>query len=224
MPKVTVDNGNLVNIPVKVLTNGTQLSALQLELKYDTALLEFKKIELTEKMVTWTSYVNPSNGIVAFGSADLTNSNLVNDGEQIMNLQFIAKTPQDEWGTAAIWTGPKYGGDVKAKDVNITPAMGVIEVRRRGNAIEIKGLEKLIVYPNPNQGEVIVEFKVDVDSEVDLNVSDLIGRRVLEIIDTKMPAGNYKYLVKLDQLTNGMYIMSLQTSTTSKSNKIFINK
>ena len=224
MPKITVDNGNLVNVPVKVITNGTQLSALQLELKYDTALLEFKKIELTEKMVTWTSYVNPSNGIVAFGSADLTNKNLVNDGEQIMNLQFVAKSPQAEWGTAAIWTGPKYGGDVKAKDVNITPAMGVIEVRKRGNAVIVKGLEKLIVYPNPTQGEVVVEFKVDTDSEVELNVSDLIGKRVLEIINTNMPAGDYKYLVKLDQLASGMYIMSMQTSTTSKSNKIFINK
>ncbi len=26
------------------------------------------------------------------------------DGETVMNLQFIAKKPQDEWGTAAIWT------------------------------------------------------------------------------------------------------------------------
>jgi hypothetical protein len=39
-----------------------------------------------------------------------------------------------------------------------------------------------------------------------------------------MPAGNYKYLVKLDQLANGMYIMSLQTSSTATSHKIFINK
>ena len=90
--------------------------------------------------------------------------------------------------------------------------------------VVINGLEKLIVYPNPTQREVVVEFKVDVDSDVALNVSDLIGKRVLEIINTNMPAGDYKYLVKLDQLSSGMYLMSLQTSTTSKSNKIFINK
>jgi hypothetical protein len=70
----------------------------------------------------------------------------------------------------------------------------------------------------------MVEFRVQVESDVELNVKDLIGREVLNIINTKMPSGDYKYLVKLDQLTNGMYIMSLQTSTTSKSNKIFINK
>ncbi len=56
MPKVTVDEGNLVNVPVKVLTDGKQLGALQLDLRYDTAYLEFKKVENTEKMMKWTSY------------------------------------------------------------------------------------------------------------------------------------------------------------------------
>jgi hypothetical protein len=224
MPKITVDEGNLVNVPVKVLTNGKQLGAFQLELKYDTALLEFKKIELTEKMMMWTSFTNPSNGVVAFGSADLKGGQWLNDGEQVMILQFIAKKPQDEWGTAAIWTGPKFVGDINAKDLNVTPAMGIIEVRRIQNQTVIKGLEKLIVFPNPTQGEIVIEFKVIADSEVELNINNLIGQRVLEIIDQRMPAGDYKYLVKLDQLANGMYIMSLQTSSTATSHKIFINK
>jgi len=224
MPKVKVDEGNLVNVPVKVLTNGKSLGAFQLELKYDTALLEFKKIDLTEKMMNWTSFTNPSNGVIAFGSADLKGGQWLNDGEAVMTLQFIAKKPQDEWGTAVIWTGPKFVGDVNAKDMNVTPAMGIIEVRKAKQGVTVIGVEKLIVFPNPNQGEVVVEFKVDADSDVELNVSNLIGQRVLEILNQNMPAGEYKYLVKLDQLANGMYIMSLQTSTTAKSHKIFINK
>jgi hypothetical protein len=129
MPKVKVDDGNLVNVPVKMLTNGKQLGALQLELKYDTALLEFKKIDLSEKMMNWTSYTNPSNGVIAFGAADLTNKNLVNDGENVFNVQFIAKKPQDSWATAAIWTGPKYVGGNDSRDMNITPAMGILSLR-----------------------------------------------------------------------------------------------
>ncbi len=224
MPKIKVDEGNLVNVPVKVLTDGKQLGAFQLDLKYDTALLEFKKIDLTEKMMKWTSYTNPSNGVVSFGSADLTGANLLNDNEQVIAIQFIAKKPQDEWGTAAVWTGPKYVGGNDARDINITPAMGIIEVRKAKQGVQVIGVEKLIVFPNPNQGEVVVEFKVEVDSDVDISVSDLIGRKVMEVINQRMPAGEYKYLVKLDQLANGMYIMSLQTSTTSDSHKIFINK
>ena len=224
MPKVKVDEGNLVNIPVKVLTGGNQLGAVQLELKYDTSLLSFAKVNLTEKMMNWTSYFNPSKGIVAFGSVDLKGNNLLNDGEEVMTIQFIAKKPQDEWGTAAVWTGPKYVGGNDARDINITPTMGIVEVKRIQQGVMVKGLEKLIIYPNPNQGEAVIEFKVQVDSDVNMNVTDLVGKRVMEIINQKMPAGDYKYLVRLNQLENGMYLLSLQTSTTSKTHKIFINK
>ena len=224
MSTVNVDEGNLVNVPVKVLTSGKSLGAVQLELKYDTALLEFKKIDLTEKMLNWTSYTNPSNGVVAFGSADLKGGNWLLDGEKVMDLQFVAKKPQSEWGTAAIWTGPKFVGGTNAQDMNITPAMGIVQVRKTKSGINVLGVEKLITFPNPTDGQVVVEFRVDYDSEVALNVNNLIGQRVLEVLNERMPAGDYKYIANLDQLSNGMYIMTLQTSTTSKSHKIFINK
>ena len=224
MPKVTVDQGNLVNVPVKMLTNGKQLGAVQLELKYDTALLEFKKIELTEKMMNWTSYTNPDNGVVAFGAADLKGDQLVNDGEQILTMQFIAKKPQAEWGSAAIWTGPKFVGGNDARDMNITPAMGVIEVRRINKPVKLNQLEDLVVFPNPNDGEVYIQFRVDIESQTEVAVTDLVGRKVMEVINTRMPAGEYKYLVNLTKLSDGFYLMSVKTDTKISTSKIIINK
>ena len=224
MPKVKVDEGNLVNVPVKMLTNGKQLGAVQLELKYDTALLEFKKIDLTEKMMNWTSYTNPSDGVVAFGAADLKGTELINDGEQILVLQFIAKKPQAEWSSAAIWTGPKFVGGNDARDMNITPAMGVIEVRRINKPVKLTELEDLIVFPNPNSGEVNLQFRVDQESQTEVTVSDMVGRKVMEVINTKMPAGDYKYVVNLTKLDNGFYLLSVKTDTKISTSKIIINK
>jgi len=224
MPKVKVDEGNLVNIPVKVLTGGVKIGAFQLELKYDTALLTFAKIDLTEKMMNWMSYTNLDRGVIAFGSADLKGGNLLNDGEQVMTAQFIAKKPQVDWGTAAIWTGPKFVGGNDARDMNVTPSMGIVEVKKIKQNTTVKGLEQLLIYPNPNKGEIIVSFKVQTDSDVIVDVSDLIGRKVLDILNAKMPMGDYKYLVNLDKLQNGMYILTFKTDTTIHSNKIFINK
>jgi hypothetical protein len=224
MPKIKVDEGNLVNVPVRMLTDGKQLGAIQLELKYDTALLEFKKIDLSEKMMNWTSYTNPSDGVVAFGAADLKGNQLVNDGENVFNIQFIAKKPQDEWGTAAIWTGPKYVGGNDARDMNITPAMGVIEVRRVKKAIKLDELKDLLVFPNPNDGMVNVEFRVEQESQTEVMVSDMIGRKVMEVLDTKMPAGDYKYVVNLTKLDNGFYFLSVKTDTKISTSKIIINK
>jgi hypothetical protein len=224
MPKIKVDEGNLVNVPVRMLTDGKQLGALQLELKYDTALLEFKKIDLSEKMMNWTSYTNPSDGVVAFGAADLKGNQLVNDGENVFNIQFIAKKPQDEWGTAAIWTGPKYVGGNDARDINITPAMGVIEVRRIKKAIKLEELQDLLVFPNPNDGIVNVQFRVEQESQTEVMVSDMIGRKVMEVLNTKMPAGDYKYVVNLTRLEDGFYFLSVKTDTKISTSKIIINK
>ena len=224
MPKIKVDEGNLVNVPVKMLTNGKQLGAVQLELKYDTALLEFKKIDLTEKMMNWTSYTNPSNGVVAFGAADLKGNQLINDGEQIIVLQFIAKKPQAEWSSAAIWTGPKFVGGNDARDMNITPAMGVIEVRRVNKPVKLSELEDLIVFPNPNDGVVNLQFRVDQESQTEVLVSDLVGRKVMEVINTKMPVGDYKYVVNLTKLEDGFYFLSVKTDTKISTSKIIINK
>ena len=224
MPKIKVDEGNLVNVPVKMFTNGKQLGAVQLELKYDTALLEFKKIDLTEKMMNWTSYTNPDNGVVAFGAADLKGNQLINDGEQILVMQFIAKKPQAEWSSAAIWTGPKFVGGNDARDMNITPAMGVIEVRRINKAVKLNDLEKIIVFPNPTQGEVVVQFKIEQESQTEISVTDMVGRKMIEILNTKVPVGEYKYNVNLTHLDNGFYLMSIKTDTQISTSKIIINK
>jgi hypothetical protein len=225
MPKVTVDEGNLVNVPVKVLTNGKQLGALQLDLRYDTAYLEFKKVENTEKMMKWTSYLNPSNGTVSWGAADLTNENFLNDGEQVFTLQFIAKKPQDSWATAALWTGAKYVGDVKAKDMNITPAMGIIEVRRiNKGVVSLNDLNSVIVFPNPTDGAVQIQFQIKHDAEVDVAISDEVGRRIQTILNEKMPAGKYKYSANLDRLSDGVYVLTVVTEHEVLHSKIVVNK
>jgi len=224
MPKIKVDQGNLVNIPVKMITGGKQLGAIQLELKYDTALLQFAKIDLTEKMLNWTSYTNPDNGIIAFGAADLKGNNLINDGDDILTLQFIAKKPQDQWGSAAVWTGPKFVGGNDARDMNITPAMGIIEVRKIKQPIKIDELDKFIIFPNPNDGMVAIEFTIKEESNTELAVSDLVGRKILDVLNTRMPQGKYNYIVNLTTLNNGLYLMSLKTDYNIQTSKIIINK
>ena len=225
MPKVSVDEGNLVTIPVKVITNGKSLGALQLDLKYDTAYLEFKNIENTEKMMKWTTYMNPSNGIVSWGGADLTNKNLLNDGEQAFKVQFIAKKPQDSWATAALWTGAKYVGDQNSKDMNITPAMGIVEVRRiNKGTVSLNDLNSIIVFPNPTEGDIQVQFKIKEDSNVDMAVFDEVGRRIETILKQRMPAGKYKYSANLDRLSDGVYILSVTTETEVLHSKIIVQK
>ena len=221
MPKVKVEDGNLVNVPVKVLTNGRDLGALQLDLKYDTAYLQFKQVEVTEKIMKWTSYTNPSNGIVSWGGADLTNANLLKDGEAVFTLQFIAKKPQDSWATAAIWTSEKYVGDKNARDMNITPTMGIIEVRRKGT-VNLNQVEGLIAFPNPTEGAIQVQFKITEESDVNLSLYNEVGQMVQNILDKRMPVGSYRYSVDLQRLPDGVYILTLKTEKQILDSKLLI--
>jgi hypothetical protein len=225
MPGVKVDEGNLVNIPVKVLTSGKSLGSLQLDLKYDTALLEFKTIQNSEKMFKWTTYMNPSNGVISWGGADLTNANMLTDGEQAFTVQFVAKKPQDQWGNAALWTGAKYVGDASSRDMNIRPTNGVVEVRRVVKSpVTIDELNKVIVFPNPTDGIVQFEFKIEEEGPVKADVRDLVGREVTKIIEQKMPSGTYRYVTDLSKLDNGFYLLTITSQTQQNQTKIIVNK
>jgi len=224
MPKVSVDEGNLVNIPVKVFTNGKQLGALQLDLKYDTSLLEFKKVLNSEKSMKWISYTNPANGIVSWGGFDITNSNMLIDGEQVFNLQFIAKKPQSEWASAALWTGEKYVGDNVSKDMNITPAMGIVEVRKMAYRPRISSdVFELRASPNPNDGDMSIAFNLVEEGKTELAIFNIQGQKIATIVNENMPKGEYLYSVKL-LLPEGMYFATVNNNGNFATSKILINK
>ena len=51
-----------------------------------------------------------------------------------------------------------------------------------------------------------------------------INIKVMEVVNTKMPAGEYKYVVNLTPLANGFYLVSVKTDTQLSTSKIIINK
>jgi hypothetical protein len=224
MPKVKVEDGNLVKVPVSMTTQGQSIGALQLNLKYDTSLLEFKNITNSEKVMKWTTFINPSNGYVTWGSADLTNSNFINNGDQVFTIQFIAKKPQEEWGTAALWTAEKYVGGNNSRDITITPTMGIVEVRKVKSSISINDLSKVLVFPNPTEGEVIVEFGIKQETNTLITIDDMVGRKVQELLNERLPAGKYKYVTDLHKLENGLYLLSIKTEYSNSTTKIIVNK
>jgi hypothetical protein len=224
MPKVKVEEGNLVNIPVKVLTSGKSLSALQLDLKYDPDLLEFKKVENSEKAMKWITYLNPLNGIVSWGGFDLQNNNMLVDGEQVFNLQFIAKKPQNQWSTAAIWTGEKYVGDNFSKDMNIIPTMGIVEVLRVQYRPTINpDLFSLIATPNPNDGNMMIGFNLLEEGKTEVSIFSIQGQKLIEVIKGDMPKGEYLYSVNT-LLSSGIYYAIINNNNNFAVNKIIITK
>ena len=208
VPNISVEAGNLVNLPVKVFTNGEELSALQFGLKYDTDLLEFKGIISSSNAMEWITYVNPNDGQIDWGGFDQTNNEqTLKDGDEVVTLQFIAKQPQTLWEDSPLYTSLKFAGTTDSKDLTITPTNGILQVLK-SNMGEVNG-NTIQVNPNPVTDEVTITFKVDETTIANLSVYDVVGRKLITILDGQLPNGEYTYSENLGTLKPGVYMVTL---------------
>lgn len=224
LPKLFVNEGNLVEIPVKVLTNGHNLGALQLALKYDGELLMFKGINSSNKVMNWMSFINPMDSVVEWAGYDATGGRkLLENDETVFTLTFIAKTPQDEWGRSPLYTSRKFVGDEVAKDMNIAYTNGVAQIRRMGPGVVLEN-EEMLVFPNPTTGEVIIQFNNAIDDDVQLFFVDVNGKEVINVLNKRLPNGTYSYNANLKDLNAGIYYTVLKTTTKTVTNKTILIK
>ena len=208
VPHISVQAGNLVELPVKVFTNGEELSSLQFGLKYDTDLLEFKGVYSSSNAMEWITYVNPNDGQVDWGGFDPTNNEqpLV-DGDEVVTLQFIAKQPQNLWEESPLYTSLKFAGTTQSEDLTITPTNGILQVLK-SNMGKVIG-NTISVVPNPVVDEVTISFEVKETTNANLSISDVVGRKLITILDGQLPNGEYNYVENLGSLDRGLYLVTL---------------
>ena len=217
VPHISVQAGNLVELPVTLRTNGIELSSLQFGLKYDDTLLQFKGITSSSQAMKWITYVNPNDSEIDWGGFDPTNNtNTLKDGDQVVTLQFLALQPQNIWGASPLYTTRKFAGNTYSSDLTLTPTNGILQVLKMEGGIILNGND-MEVYPNPYQDEVTITFKVEETTNATLSVYDLVGRKLVTILDTQVPDGIYNYTKNLGELAPGVYIVKLSVENGTPS-------
>jgi hypothetical protein len=217
VPNISVQAGNLVELPVKVKTNGIELSSLQFGLKYNDTLLQFKGVISSASSMKWLTYINPNDNEIDWGGFDPTNnSNTLKDGDQVVTLQFLALEPQNLWEASPLYTTRKFAGNTTSKDLTLTPTNGILQVLKMEGGTILNG-NNMEVYPNPYQDEVTITFKVEETTNATLSVYDLVGRKLVTILDTQIPNGIYNYTKDLGQLERGVYIVKLSVDNGTPS-------
>jgi len=223
VPRLSVQEGNLVNVPVKVLTNGTDLGSLQFGLKYNDTLLEFKGVETKSATSSWVSYLNTNDNQIDWGGFDVNNhSKPLVDGDEVVTLQFVAKKPQAEWTVSPLWTTNKFAGNNQCKDLEITPTNGIVQVYKMEFGGDLPGNDEIMVSPNPTDDFTTITFKVKEYGPVKLSVKDLMGREYEVILDGSVPKGEYSYMVDLGNLSPGVYVAMLRRVDTNIATKIVV--
>lgn len=224
VPRLSVQSGNLVNIPVKVLTNGVEIGSLQFGLKYNDTLLDFRGIEAKSATASWLSYLNTNDNQIDWGGYDVSNHQKpLRNNDEVVVLQFIAKQPQDLWGASPLWTTNKFAGNnILSKDLEITPTNGIVQVYKMAPNGVVTDFDGMTVYPNPTDDYVTIKFKVEEYSLIRLSVYSINGVESKIIIDDKMPNGEYQYTTSLGYLSAGEYIAVLRKNDKLLSSKIIV--
>jgi hypothetical protein len=225
MPSIKVEEGNLVNIPIKVITEN-ELGALQLAIKYDKDLLEFRSIIGSEQSSKWMTFFNPADGVVEWGGYETqSGENNLKNNDQAVTLQFYAIKPKNEWGKSPLYVTRKFAGDRFAKDMIITPTDGRVEVLRISpvdNPFVNTDKANIRLFPNPVSDVATVQFNVTEQGDVNVAFYDFMGIRRVQVVQQNMPAGAYQYRVDLSGLIHGMYYVVLETNKEAIAAKAIV--
>lgn len=221
LPKLNnVQEGNLVNIPIKVLNMGQNIGSLQYGIFYDSALLSFSSILLSEKAASWLSYTNPSSQVVEWGGYDPTASqNLLTENMDLATLQFVAKKPKNEWGKSPLYVVNKSAGNENSKDLNMLPTEGVVQIMRVVNNSP-RDFQGVLCYPNPTTGMTSLEFEKKNVGFTEIIVMDAFGKEIKTIFSEIMPVGKYRYSIDLNGFPEGFYYLIISGEKENQTTKV----
>ena len=80
-------------------------------------------------------------------------------------------------------------------------------------------------YPNPFNPNTNIEFSLPEDVEnVRLIIYDALGQKVMELVNSKLEAGNYKYQWDASDAASGLYVYELRTTNYSAVKKMLLLK
>ncbi|MDA1029378.1 MAG: DNRLRE domain-containing protein [Bacteroidetes bacterium] len=84
------------------------------------------------------------------------------------------------------------------------------------------GLSNLETYPNPAQNQLSVRFQSAISENIELDIFDLLGRRVSSLLTRPMMAGPQEYTLSTMGLHPGMYILSVNSPSTRISKMVVV--
>ena len=79
-------------------------------------------------------------------------------------------------------------------------------------------------YPNPFNPTTTIKFSIPEASRVTLNIYNILGEKVAELVNTNLAAGKYSYQWNAGSVASGMYIYELRSSNFVSTKKMILLK
>lgn len=88
---------------------------------------------------------------------------------------------------------------------------------------ETKKLQSLSVYPNPATDNLHVEFNLHENTDVNIMLTDMIGKTVYQYNEKSEAAGKVKYNLNTSTINAGIYILTLKVGEETFTQKVTVN-
>lgn len=111
-----------------------------------------------------------------------------------------------------------YAGGVFSNDYGI---IGITELTRNGSGNK-NGISNN--YPNPFNPTTNINYNITKETFVKINVFDILGRNVANLVDEKKPEGNYSVTFDASDLNSGVYFYKIETDYASETRRIVLIK
>jgi hypothetical protein len=85
-------------------------------------------------------------------------------------------------------------------------------------------VSSLAIYPNPFNNQANINFSLTKDENVTVTVSNLLGQNVMTLNNGLMSAGEHNIMINGNNLTSGMYFVTLKAGDYSITSKVLLNK
>ena len=99
--------------------------------------------------------------------------------------------------------------------------INVVEGRLRGEDNMSDGLS---AFPNPFNNSTNLTFRIERQSRVRIDIFDMLGRRVSNLVNTELSAGSHSVVWDADRLPSGVYFCRLAVDDHSMTTRITLLK
>jgi len=79
-------------------------------------------------------------------------------------------------------------------------------------------------YPNPFNPTTTITYDLPQRTSVDISIYDLLGRKLLTLVNETQGAGSYKVQLNLSLFASGIYIYQLKTNLITQTRKMMLLK
>ena len=79
-------------------------------------------------------------------------------------------------------------------------------------------------YPNPFNPSTTIKFSLPKASHVDLSIYNLLGEKVIEVLNEFMNTGHHEKNINLQTLSSGIYVYKLNAGDFMQTKKMILMK